>query len=208
MDTIDVGSVIERIATGEFDQEDVDLLMRAYEPLISKYVTILTGHFTSTAGKNFLADDNVRLFAYAFQRGGNVEKTLYWVVTQCRRYTTRELRAEVVRSFLECIIYRGWMREFPNRLAQNIRQLLGNPLDVLVPEVHISVSDPALSNIDRLTLAEEIFTERGIVLTFAERRVIRALSEDFHLTRAAKRLGMSKQNVSQTLRRLRRKAQV
>lgn len=203
---MDVAQVIERIVSGDFDSHDVELLITAYTPLIDKYVAILSGKLVSSEGKSFLRDENVKMFAYSFNRGGDVLKTLQWVIKQCKNFTYSEIRAEVTRSFLECIIYKGWMKEFPYKLARNVAELIGNPMEVLVAEIKTSTVDPANLNFELLTRAEIMFSERGIVLTSVEKRIIQELSKNYNVERIAAKFGVSKQAIYATLRRLKKKA--
>ena len=204
MRSTDLAAVILRITTDKQTSEDVEFALGAYEPLLDKYTAILMGKFTSGTGKNFLADENVKMFAYAFKRGGNTLRTLQWVVDQCKHFGYEEVKAEVVSSFLECLRLRGQTTIFPTILAQNIAQLIGNPMEILVEDLDQVARVEEFPDI--VSKAEGMLFDRGIILTQRERDLIHLLSVQFDLGWAAEQMGISKQRVSALLLQLREKA--
>lgn len=203
---------------GTATSADVLLLLNSYRSAINKYVAILVGREVSPSGRPFSTDDAVRVFAYSFRRGGDVMKTLRWVVEQCRRYTKEELEAEVIRVFLECMREKGYARELPSRLAKNIAELIG--MNLLETTLQASVDSSGESVVfyegdDALEaceappcLAESLYDERGIVLTFRERELLRYMSESYNLSLAARRMGVTRQRAKALFDRLCKKARI
>ena len=199
---------LARYTSGTARATDVDLILTAYEPYITKYLSIVQGTYLATRPQALLTDDAVRVFAYSFKRGGDVLKTLHWVVDQCRRYTGHELRAEVIRSFLESLAEHGWARCFPSILAKNIAQLIGNQFEELIADVEYFPADEDECVVSRIPKAEQIFNDRGIVLTARERDLIRLLSYRMDLAWAARQLDISRTRAYTIFNRLKKKAQL
>lgn len=198
---------------GTATPDQVNLLLDGYRYIIDKYIAILLGSLTSTAGKSFLSDEAVRVFAYSFRRGGDVRKTLLWVIEQCRRFSKDELLSEVIRTLLECLRDKGGAREFPSRLAKNVSELLGH--DVLTENFlycNTGQTDTEYAILDGELpppcQAEQIFDDRGIVLTLRERELLRYMSESFNISHAARRMRISRQRAAYLFSRLKKKAQL
>lgn len=195
---------------GTATQAQLEELLNSYRYLFEKYLVILTGSEVSSTGHPFLSDEAVRIFVLHFRRGGNLQKVLRWVVTQCRRFSRDELYAEVVRTFLECVRSTGAATKFSTMLATNISQLIGDTLTTSLQTNDRSPRTPRTYDPDEPLppcRAEEIFDDREIVLTLRERELLRLLSHDFNLSKAARLMGVSRQRVNDLYNRLKRKAQ-
>lgn len=189
---------------GTHTQADVEAMLAAFAPLISKYITVLLGKFHTESGKNYLSDTNVRIFALSFRRGGNVLKTLQWVVAQCRRFSQDEIHLTVVEVFLDCMRRPERLHVFASELAKSLSVLIGNPMEILAADVSEyakfgKAPDPQRAA-ETFTLVEEMFAERGIVLTGNERALLRALrdqldepeTKELNLRAAARSLGLNR----------------
>lgn len=220
MSTRDVATAITHYYTGEFTQDEIELILRSYEPLFTFYTALLRGTLDDRA---LLTNDAVRVFLLYIDRGANLEHALGWVIKSCRRLSAAELRACVVEAFFKAINIHGAVQNYQRYLAENLRELLGDAREVLATDLRrdeFSADEPfeQLEDAydleddvyDRLmaefTGAERLFHERGILLTAQERAVIRAMSQDESLRAAAETLGISHQRVHQILTNLRGKA--
>ena len=228
MSTSDVATAIQHFYTGTATQPELELLLRSYEPLFRYYIALLRGNLPQR-GTSLLSNDGVRIFAYSFRQGGDMERTLQWVVSQCRRFSGSELRATVVEAFFHAIAAQGRVASYSRYLAENLRELLGNPLEVLIDDLHriddetpeqtdsavecipaaTDVADDAYQHVmSSLTEVERLFHERGIVLTMRERDVIRLLAFRYDVDWVATQLDLSRRRVYAILEQLKEKARL
>ena len=225
MPTSDVATAIAHYTTGDFTQDEIELILRSFEPLFLRYTSILRGHFIRD-GVSVLIDDDVRVFALSLRHGGNTELTLRWLVKECRQFSDSELRVTVVEAFFKALHLHGWMKNYSKYLALNLKELIGNPVIVLIEDLQQanggdnesllaqipdpqSIDDVVYQRImSNLTEAECLFHDRGIVLTVRERNVIRLLSINYNIQWVAQQIGISRQRVYTILNQLKDKAHV
>ena len=210
---------IERISNGGRDERDVDLVLSSYKPLFYKYLGIINGHYSGPSGNSYLSDHDVQRFAGEFKNSKSLILTLRWVSTRCARFSQEELYQEIIRVFLSVLRYKNWFFIFPMHLARSVAQLISDPIeeifidptendefsDGLSPRLHPSIIQYANMGIP---LAEQIFDERGVILTDRERQLLRLLSENYCVHDAALTMGVNYSRAYAILKSLRRKAKI
>lgn len=221
MQNNDVATAINRFYANECIQDDVELILRSYEPLFRFYTNILIGKQQNN-GKAITSDDGVRVFLLNLKKGSNIESSLAWLRNECSNFQESELRATVIEAFFRAITLHSRVENFSKYLAENVLELIGNSDDVLfcelaTPETSsidvmnnvpctFDTSENAYNNIMRgYTLVEKLLIERNIPLTDMETRVIKILTEEYDVKLAAKILNVSSQRIYDILNNIKKK---
>jgi len=220
----DVSTAINRFYANECIQDDVELILRSYEPLFKFYTNVLLGRQSNT-GKSVMNDEGVRIFTLNLKRGTNIESSLTWLRSECANFQESELRATVIEAFFRSITLHSRVENFAKYLAESILELIGNTDDVLFSELAtpmLSVMDimdnipgnsdtgeQAYNSIMRgMTLVEKMLNERGVTLTVKETEIVRLLSDEYSVQLTAHILKISVQRVYDIINNIKRKLSV
>jgi DNA-binding CsgD family transcriptional regulator len=217
---MDLKQLIQKVQDDGYSLKDgeANLILDAYKPLFLKYLTILKGNFQSPSGKIYISGGDVQRFVGEFHRAKSPLHTLRWVADRCERFDSEELLQEIRRTFLECLKYRNWFFIFPMHLARSIAQLISDPLEEVFTDISewtpgSSVTTDIHESVRLLSsagipLAEQIFYDRGVIITDREKTLLRILSVGYDIKEAASRMRISKSRAYGILNNLKKKAKI
>lgn len=200
---------IERYQSGLATPLDTLRILEAFEPLTQKYISFILGKLSVIHGVSIFHIKEMQLLLGTFPDHGSLSNNYHWMLTQCKKYTSDELRLEVISTFLECIRNKGWIKYFSIKLGRNLLQLFGHPdQEVLVDYIEETITDTE----DKTTRLDSTIQcilqsvlDIGIALTDKELCVITLLNENYSITVAADKMGLSIWAVYKILIRLKKR---